>query len=146
MKVIIVYDSQYGNTEMIAKAIGGAAAGFVEVSRADSIDPAAMEGADILVFGSPTHGGRPTPSIQDLIAKIPSSTLKGTRVATFDTRNEGRFVKIFGYAADRMAASLTERGGKLVSPPAAFFVTGKKGPLKDGEIERAMKWARELMQ
>lgn len=30
-------------------------------------------------------------------------------------------------------------------PPAGFFVNGKEGPLKEGELERAAEWARQIL-
>jgi flavodoxin I len=56
---------------------------------------------DLLVVGSPTPGGRPTPVIQDFVNKLPDTALKGKRVATFDTRFSSMLVGIFGYAAER---------------------------------------------
>jgi hypothetical protein len=79
--------------------------------------------------------------------------LIGTHVAAFDTRialetidsKALRFmVDKGGYAAKTIAKELTARGGKLVVPPVGFLVTGEEGPLKDGELERAADWARQI--
>jgi len=70
--------------------------------------------------------------------------LKNIRVASFDTRLSAKWVGIFGYAAGKIAEKLKAKGGNPVMPPAAFFVTGKEGPLKDGETERAAAWARKI--
>ena len=53
---------------------------------------------------------------------------------------------MFGFAADRISESLTSKGGALVSPPEAFIVEGKKGPLKEGELERASRWAHDVVK
>ena len=58
MKALIVYDSVYGNTEKIAKAIGGAITGEVRVLRVDESNSAELESIDLLIVGSPTQGGR----------------------------------------------------------------------------------------
>jgi len=34
----------------------------------------------------------------------------------------------------------------LVGTPEGFLVKGKKGPLKEGELERAAGWARSLLE
>ncbi len=146
MRTLVVYDSIYGNTEKIAKAIGGAVTGEARVARAGELNPAQLGLVDLLVVGSPTQGGRPTQPVQDFLAGIPATAIKGVRVAAFDTRYAGRFVRVFGYAADKIASSLETKGGTLVSPPEGFFVTGKKGPIKDGELERAVSWAREMVR
>ena len=144
MKALIVYDSTYGNTEKIAKAIGAALTGDVKVLRAGEVNPAELNAFDLLVIGSPTYGGRPMPSVAELLNKIPESAIKGKNIAAFDTRIPTKLAKIFGYAADRIAKNLKEKGGNLVVPGEGFFVNGKEGPLKEGELERAASWAKEL--
>jgi flavodoxin len=144
MKALVVYDSTYGNTEKIAKAIGGAITGDVKVLRAGEVNPAELNSYDLLVIGSPTYGGRPMPSMLELLNKIPESSIKGKNVAAFDTRLTSKIVKIFGFAAGRIANSLKDKGGNLVVPAEGFFVTVKEGPLKEGELERAANWAKEL--
>jgi len=106
MKALIVYDSVYGNTEKIAKAIGGAITGEVKVLRMGEVNSSELKTLDLLIVGSPTQGGRPTPAIQDFLNKVSESDIKGISVATFDTRFSTRFVGIFGYAAGRIADSL----------------------------------------
>ena len=146
MKVLIVYDSVYGNTEKIAKAIGGAITGEVKVLRVDEANPSELKTIDLFIVGSPTQGGRPTPAIQDFLNKVPEPSLKGINVAAFDTRFSTRFVGIFGYAAGRIADSLKKKGGTLILSPEGFFVKGKEGPLKEGELERAATWAKEIVK
>lgn len=144
MKTLIIYDSAYGNTEQIAKAIGAAIAGDVMVVRAGGTDPAGLGSSDLLIVGAPTYGGRPMPPVKELLDRMPESVVKGVRVAAFDTRFAGRFAKVFGYAADRIAEELKAKGGVLAIPPEGFIVEGKKGPLRQGELERAAAWAKEL--
>jgi len=70
MKALIVYDSVYGNTEKIARSIGSAITGDVKVLRAAEVNPSELESVDLLIVGSPTHGGRQTPAIQDFLNKV----------------------------------------------------------------------------
>ena len=110
-KALIVYDSIYGNTEKIARAIAGALtpSGEVKVLRPGEVNPSELESVDLLVVGSPTQGGRATPAIQEFLSKIPSNALKNVSVASFDTRFSTRLVGIFGYAAGKIADSLKKR-------------------------------------
>jgi flavodoxin I len=146
MKALVVYDSTYSNTEKIAKAIGAALTGDVKVLRAAEANTADFAAFDLIVIGSPTYGGRPMPSVADLMNKIPESVIKGKNVAAFDTRIPTKIVKIFGFAADRIAKNLKDKGANLVVPAEAFYVLGKEGPLKDGELERAATWAKTLVK
>jgi flavodoxin I len=145
MKVLVVYDSVYGNTEKIAKATGEALTGEIKVLRIGEANLSDLEKVDLLVMGSPTQGGRATKPIQEFLDKIPDTSIKGVRFASFDTRLSTRFVGIFGYAAGRISNTLKNKGGTLVTAPQAFFVKGTQGPLKDGELERAATWAKSLI-
>ena len=146
MKALIVYDSVYGNTQKIAMAIAEAVSpqGEVKVLRASEADLSELSSAGLLILDCPTHGGRPTPAMQEFLNRIPAPSIQCISVATFDTRASVRWVKIFGYAAGRIADSLKRKGATLVAPPAAFFAAGKEGPLKEGELERAADWAKGL--
>jgi flavodoxin I len=146
MKALVVYDSVYGNTEKIAQAIGEAITGEVSVARAAEVDVSELESLDLLVVGAPTHGGRPSPAMKELLEKVQAHALDGIEVAAFDTRHASKLARIFGFAAGRIAKSLKKEGGTLVLPPEGFFVEGTEGPLKEGELERAALWAKEIVQ
>jgi flavodoxin len=137
LNVLVVYDSTYGNTEEIARAIALAIGG--SSLRAADLDPTHLGGLDLLIIGSPTHGGFPTPSI-DALLKAPAP-LRGVKVAVFDTRTK---TTVFGYAAPKIARKLQKVGAQQVAPPEGFFVRGTRGPLLDGEVERASDWAKRV--
>ena len=61
LKASIIYDSVYGNTDKIAKAIGGAITGEVKVLRVIELNPSELETINLFIVGSPTQGGRPSP-------------------------------------------------------------------------------------
>jgi len=144
MKALVIYDSQYGNTEKIAKAIGGAIGTDTKVARPAEVKETDLPSAEALIIGSPTQGGRPTKALQDFLSALPGTAIKGKKVAAFDTRFSSTWARIFGFAAGRIARALKGKGGNLVVPPEGFFVTGTKGPLKDGELERAATWGKKV--
>ena len=148
MKALIIYDSVYGNTEKIARAIAEAItpSNEVKILQAGEANPLELVSIDLLIVGSPTHAGRPTPAIQDLLNKVPKLSLQGINVAAFDTRIPTKLVRVFGYAAGRIAGNLKRKGGTLIASPEGFFVTGSKGPLKEGELERAAGWAKGILE
>ena len=145
MNALVVYDSVYGNTEEIARSIGGAINGDVKVLGAGEVNISELDSFDLIVVGAPTYGGRPTPAMQEFLKKIPDTAIKGTSVATFDTRFTAKWVKVFGFAAGRIARILKRKGGNIITSPEGFFVEGTKGPLKEGEVERAARWAKETV-
>ena len=146
MKTLIIYDSLYGNTEQIARAIGAAVTGDVKVVKAAEANPDEIGTFDLLIFGSPTQGGRYSKPMQEFFDVIPAGALKDKRVAAFDTRYKTKLVKLFGYAAARLADYLKAKGANLIAPAEAFFVKGQKGPLADDELERAAAWAKSIAE
>jgi flavodoxin len=109
---------------------------------------------DLLVVGSATRAFRPTPAMAALLKSIPRNVLKGVKVAAFDTRMamedvESGFLRFmagrFGYAAGKIAARLKKAGGTAAIAPEGFIVKGEKGPMRDGELERAEAWARKMI-
>ncbi len=148
MKALIVYDSFFGCTEKIARAIAGALAppGEVKVLRPSEVDPSDLQSVDLLIIGSPTRWTRPTKSIEDFLNKLPDSAVKGINIAAFDTRLPGKLVAISGVAAGKIVDNLKKKGGNLILPPEPFFVKARKGPLKDGEVERAAAWAKRILE
>jgi flavodoxin I len=156
VKALVVYDSVYGNTEKIAQEIGGALSSEadVRVVRVSDAKPEDLIGLDVLLVGSPTHGGRPTSAMRAWLKDLARHSLQGVRTAGFDTRgdlsgvNSGllkSFVGMIGYAAERVARQLVKRGGSQGVPPAGFLVMDREGPLKEGELERAAAWARQIL-
>lgn len=144
MKALVVYESVHGNTEKIAQAIGEGIGGDVEVRRGSQVSASDLAGFDLIVVGAPTHGGRPSPDMQAFLRKVGASVWNGKRVAAFDTRIPARWVKIFGFAAPRMARKFKKAGATLVAEPEGFFVKDTEGPLLDGEAERATEWGKRL--
>lgn len=88
MKALIVYDSVYGNTEKIAKAIGDSLADLesTEVLKVSEVKLEKLHEIDFLIVGSPTRAFKPTKAIVDFLIQIPSDGIKGIKVAAFDTR------------------------------------------------------------
>lgn len=159
MKALIVYESQFGNTEKVARAIaeGVATSGRVEVVAVDTAPTVLPDDVDLLLVGGPTHvfsmsrvqtradaaKDAPTPTrrgIREWLAQPPSSSGR-LRVATFGTKQgHGR---LSGSAATA-AAKAARAHGLLVDAVEDFFVTGRSGPLEEGELERATAWGRAL--
>jgi len=152
MKAVIIYDSIYGNTEKIAQAIGDGLTGEVKVVRVGDVNASELKTFDLLIVGSPVHGGRATPLIDAFLKQLPAHSLEGKSVAAFDTRFESEdqgiglriVMSVIRYAAERIAKDLAKKGGRLVAEPGGFIVEDKEGPLKQGELERASKWAKAM--
>jgi len=147
-KVLIVYDSIYGNTEKIAMAMAEAITGSAEVKvvRVKEFAESQLESVDFLVVGSPVHAGRPTLATKKFLSEIPKNALENVGVASFDTRMSVTPAKFFGYAAMHIAKSLKSKGGYTAIPSEGFIVEDREGPLRQGEQERAAAWVKGILQ
>ncbi len=159
-KAVVVYESLWGNTAAIARAI---AEGLGPEARALSTAEAsatAIADAHLIVAGAPVLGftlstdkvrkgiranpGRAPappdlshPSMRSWLEELPEGH---GRSASFETRVRGPF----GHTTSGIARGLERAGYPPVAKPQSFIVTGKYGPLADGELERARRWGAEL--
>ena len=155
MKALIVYDSFFGNTEKIAQSIGKAFGTSNEdaVCKVSGVKKDMLQGLDYLIVGSPTRAFSPSPAIRSFLKGISKDQLAGVKVAAFDTRIAMtdkvpgflRFMaNLFGYADKPILDNLKKKGGKEALPSEGFFVLDSEGPLKEGELDRALEWGKKI--
>jgi len=168
MRAVVVYESMYGNTHLIADAVaeGLVAIGEVVVVPVDRADHVVLDGADLLVVGGPTHvhGMSTTMSREGAVkdaarpdrnlALDPDAEGPGLRdwfetvdglppaAAAFDTRMQGP-PALTGRASKGIAKRLRHHGCDLVVEPTSFLVT-KDNHLVDDEAAHARAWGAEL--
>jgi pentose-5-phosphate-3-epimerase len=77
----------------------------------------------------------------EFLNSLNENELKGVKATSFDTR-----VKLFihGDAKEKIAKQLERAGANIVVSPRAFYVAGSKGPLLEGELEKAKNWSKEI--
>lgn len=159
MRALVVFESIWGNTEHVARAIAtglGEGAEVVDALRA----PATLaEDVDLLVVGGPTHAFSmsteatrkaaadqgatqiPARGIREWIDALSSPT-RAVPVATFDTRVVSP--RLPGSAAKKAMKRLLGRGLRPIAKPETFGVHGYAGPVADGELDRALQWGSGL--
>jgi len=147
MNTLVVYDSQYGNTERIAQSIADTLREFgqaqaVHVAQAH---PMEFQGVDLLIVGCPTQRWRPTLAMQSFLVNASPQRLGGLAIACFDTRYRAA-VWMTGSAARHMDRQLRTMGVEPLVSPESFFVRDSQGPLVSGELDRAATWARKLVK
>ena len=144
MNALVVYASQFGNTEKVARAIGSALAthGPTEVRPVAEVGGIPPD-TDLLVVGGPTQGHGIDKTMKSFLAGLSPAAVADVPVAAFDTRLRWP-VLLSGSAGRRIARQLSKMGGQLVAEPDSFLVGGGQGPLIDGELDRAMAWAEHL--
>jgi flavodoxin len=150
MKIAVIYDSMFGNTERIAHAVSNALNGSSQVRtvKAAEAGPEELKGVNLVILGSPTHRGKPTDNFKTFLESINRKSLQGVQFAVFDTRY--RMSKIllvlYGSAAGKLERQMKKLGGSPVLPTESFIVQGREGPLEDSESSRAAFWAEALLE
>lgn len=168
MRALVVYESMYGNTHVVARNIAGGlrdAAGY-DVTLVPVAEATGKRAglADLVVVGGPTHmhamstGASRRQAVQ-AAAKHgqpldPDATSRGIRdwlkeigtgnglAAAFDTRLNG--VPAFtGRASRGIGRLLKQHGYRLAVAPESFLI-GKDNTLLDGEAARARQWGATL--
>ena len=147
MDGIVVYDSSYGNTKKIAESISETLKeSGVEVDLFHVKDVKKLSAKDyhFLVLGSPTRFGTMSFATKRFLNKVKSQEWMCRPFTAFDTENPENMEKEEWSAAEKIAERLKEKKMKQLSPVLKAAVFGAKGPLKEGEIERAKEYAKEL--
>ncbi len=160
MKALVVYESHWGSTAAIARAVAEGIGPDTPVLATDEADMVAISGVDLLVAGAPVMGFRlPTEGAEHAVANAaerapappdvghPSlrSWLQALprghgQAAAFETRMRWSP----GGATGSIQQSLERAGYRTGARPGRFIVTGRYGPLRDGELDRARRWGAEL--
>jgi hypothetical protein len=170
MKVLVAYESIYGNTRAVAEAVAEGLRPLADVSvlPLHEADLSAVLDADLLVVGGPTHMHGLSTSMsrrmaaqagdeEDVAVEPGAADGPGLRGWLSERRGEGRQAAAFDTRADRSAAMtgaasrgiarrLRRRGYDLVADPESFLVEDTEGPLADGELERARDWGRTVAE
>ena len=145
-RVIVVYETKYGNTRIAAEEIIG---GMGEVSGIEvhlcqpkELDWDSITGYDAIIIGSPTHAGRPTMGIRRFIGRLGKLRIEGKMTAVFDLR----LSPASGHVVARMEKQIAKDvpGLKLLAPGISLQVTGIKGPLAEGELLRCREFGQKI--
>jgi flavodoxin len=148
LKILVVYDtaSAQRNTEKVAQTISEALktkGHEVNCYYVNDIDPANVKNYDSIIAGSPTHAFRATQPITQFLDKLGKGEFAGKPAAAFDTQLQTWWS---GNAANGIQKKLENLGFKIVMSPLVTYVEGMSEDvhLKDGEMEKAKKYAEDL--
>jgi NAD(P)H dehydrogenase (quinone) len=152
-KVLVVYESKYGNTKRVAEAIieemkeipglEASLLGRKDVNRKE------LPNYDAILIGSPNHMGNATHGILGFIGKVGKLKLEGKLVAVFDTYRgvyDRAKTPQFQVAMKKMENHLVEKAPtmKLVTPGLSIMVQGKEGPITEGELPKAKEFGAKF--
>ena len=160
MKAIVVYESHWGSTAAIARAIAeGIGPGARALSTAEAT-AAVIADADLIVAGAPVLGFRlPTEEMLRNIATSPSKASAAPDISHPSMRSwlaalpaghgraaafETRIWWSPGGATGAIDRALQGAGYRLLTKARRFIVKGSSGPLREGELERARQWGADL--
>jgi len=141
MKALIIFDSNFGNTKKLAETIAGKFGKDTKVLPVSDLSAKELEGIKLLVVGSPVNAWRPTEKIKKFLAGFSEGQLEGIKAASFDTKMKSFLA---GDASKKISRKLKKAGAEIIVDPQEFIVKGSKGPLFEGEIEKAERWAASI--
>ncbi len=147
MKGIVIFDTSHGNTKTIAETISDTLKeSGIEVDTCYVKDVKKLSAKDynFLVLGSPTKWGTMSFTVKRFLGKVKSKEWMNKPFATFDTENPENIERKEGSAAEKIAENLKEKQMNQLLPVLKAVVLGMKGPLQEGEIERAKEYAERL--
>ncbi|MGC8895979.1 MAG: flavodoxin family protein [Candidatus Bathyarchaeia archaeon] len=145
-RAIVIYDTKFGNTEKIAKALArGMEKGGVKVDyvKADEVDVNRLGEYDFLAFGSPTHAFGISKPMKTFLEKLKSVNLKGKKAFAFDTKFKSWLA---GSAAKGIEKRLRGLGMIIVKLCTSAIVKGSEGPLAEGMEESFEKIGTEIAE
>ncbi len=143
-KGIVIFDSKYGNTERIAKALASGLQGEgvdVECVRCDRVQMDSLKEYDLLAIGGPTQYGTISAPLEEFLRKLPPADVRGKKAFAFDTRYADERA---GSAAKDIQARLEKMGFEVVRPRASAIVLGGEGPLEIGAEEAFKRLGADL--
>ncbi len=146
MKILVLYDSKYGNTKQVAQEITDHLQDNVSIKQVSDCKPEEFSEYQLVILGSPTHGAYASEPFKVFFEKLKTEHLQDVQFAVFDTRVTLFLLRPFGYAAPKMAQLIHSLGGVVIGEPAGFIVSGGEGPLAEGELERSKQWALDLQE
>ncbi len=142
-KVLVVYESTFGNTRTVAEKIAEGAEKVpgtqATVANLKKVKPAYFAEYDGVLIGCPTHMGQPTKDTRGLVEKLDQANIGGKRLAFFNCWNvpacEGKQVKALEMASLKTAPEI-----KLVSPGLSVKVPGFKGPVAEADLAKCVEF------
>ena len=143
-KAAVIYDSKFGNTEKIARALseGMRKEGlFVDCLKTDAVDPGKLGEYDVLAVGAPTQAFRMSGPMREFLEKLENVDLRGKKAFAFDTRLKSRFA---GSAANGIEKKLKELGMTIIRDHASAIVGGTEGPLEENAEKRFEQIGSEI--
>lgn len=151
MKSVVVYDSYFGNTEMVAKTIQEVFqqshnSKLIHISEAYDLD---IDSYDLIVIGSPTRYYKPTEPIVALVREVRAYSVN---VGFFDTRMDaeghwllGPVEKLLGFAVDTMVSLIENGEATMDIEPLGVYVKSTKGPIRKTSVNDIQAWAKLLL-
>jgi flavorubredoxin len=126
-KVMVAYDSKFGNTEKIALALAeGMKSNGVDVdcARIDNVDPTKLAEYDILAMGAPTQAFGISGPMKGFLKKLEDVNLRGKKGFAFDTRIGNRLA---GSAAKGIENRLGDLQVSIIRPRASATIKTVEG-------------------
>lgn len=148
VKVLVGYDTKYGNTKIAAQKIqeGLEKVGGIKTKlhNVKEIEEESLVDFDAIVFGGPNHMGRPTGTIKNFVNKLAGFESNLRKVAIFGTyagkeRIEDRAVRKLEKIVRTELTNLD-----FVEPTLSIRVKRLRGPIIEGELPKCIDFGEKI--
>jgi flavorubredoxin len=132
VRASVVYDSVYGNTEKVAKALAaGLESGGVDADavKVDAVRFDELGDVDLLCVGSPVHAWNTSKPMKEFLERLKSvKGLTGKKAFAFDTKMKSRLA---GSAGGKIERKLKDIGLTIAKHSESAIVMSSEGPLEE---------------
>lgn len=148
IRAIVIYDSIFGNTEKIAKALarGLEKQGVcVDCRKVDKVEASDVIDYDFIAVGGPTHLAGVSKPMKKFLEKIDEADLRDKKGFCFDTRNHSRLNMFdLNSASKRIEKKMKKKKVNMIKQHESAIVEGREGPLEKGAETRFERIGNEL--
>jgi flavorubredoxin len=143
---IVVYDPWYGCTQTVAEEVarGLSADGRVAtiVANVRSVTPQQLLAHEVIVIGTPSRRGAPTPRIRRLLEELRSNELRTRQFVFFETC----FAPDRGKAIGKMESMVRDSNPflSMLFLGLSVVVRSPRGPILPGELSKCRELGRSV--
>ena len=140
MKSCVIFDTRYGNTAKVARALGaGLSEAGLQTDYMNLKDATmnSLDRYDLICVGGPTQYRTASEEMVEFLESLARTNLSGRFAFAFDTRRDS---VLAGSAAKYIEGALQKRGMKIVSPRASAIMVGPTSEKGKRDFEDKDQW------
>jgi flavorubredoxin len=146
IKVVILYDSKYGNTKKVAIYLSrGLESGgiYVDSFSIQYFDSNKLTDYDVIGIGGPTHNHGLSKPMKLFLSQIKDINLKDKKGFAFETKNSSALT---GSAANKISRYLKMIKIEELYEKITAIVLGREGPLEENTLKKMEEFGLNIAE